>query len=481
MTVRYGWNDSDGPPVLNGLCGTLVNVLDALLVNGYGNHASQGWSILNNANLVTISGFGVPFQCTGTNTGGSATTLIDTATNFKAAGVIFGMCVYVAGYGPAVISNITTTTNANDTLTFAAGGPNMTSSGQTYYILSNRRAYKQPAGSNGMIFRVEDTGMGLATNGHWGSVYGFEQFTKFVTGLATGGGTTSLIDTTHNFVTDGVVVGNIVRLFISGVPTGGQITNAVITSITTTTNPNDTLNFTAGTNTPTFASGCCYCIDVGINVFPGTAQLSTDAYPLGGGTLMKSQTNNGTTTWWWMFANGKIFHFVHDPYTSNQYNNCTTFGDIFSYKYGADPYCTILKTDNGLSYPGNFPALCALSATQPGNWMARTAAGIGTAIRVGIHTDFIKNGGVNYMGQGGLTYPHGVDGSLVLAPIWIHESAAIGVRGILPGVWSPMHAKGILNTGDTFAGVASLPGRTFEYISNMGASYSCVFETSPTW
>lgn len=57
-------------------------------------------------------------------------------------------------------------------------------------------------------------------------------------GTSTGGSTTSLIDTTKNFVTEGVVVGD-------------QVWNTTntekgfVTSITTTTNPNDTLNFAA--------------------------------------------------------------------------------------------------------------------------------------------------------------------------------------------------------------------------------------------
>lgn len=480
MTVRYAWSDNLAP-TLNGICGSLVNVLDAILLYGYGNFQPQGWSLLNNSLMVPVSGVSTPYQWTGTNTGGSATTLIDTASDFKAKGVIPGMSVFTSGYSSAVISAISTTTNPNDTLTFASGGPNYTSGGQTYYILSNRRAYKQPAGSNGMVLRVEDTGQGAAASGLDAYFYGFEKFTKFVTGKATGGSSTTLVDTTKNFVTEGVVVGNTVRQYVTGAGTGGQITNAVITSITTTTNTNDTINYTSGTNTPTFAADACYCIDVGINVFPTTALLSTDSFGLGGARWAKSHANDTGVTWWWCVGNGKIFHFMKDIWTSNQYWNGITFGDILSYKYGADPYCTILICDNTGSYPNNWYTMSqALATTLAGHYIARTAAGTGGAIRVAKSSDYIKTGGVAVVGSGGLTYPHGVDGSMVLAPLWIHESVAVGIRGILPGVWCPCHIGTSLSMGDTFGGVASLPGRTFEWI-RLQSSGAVAIETSPTW
>ena len=59
-----------------------------------------------------------------------------------------------------------------------------------------------------------------------------------VEGTATGGSTTTLIDTTTNFVDEGVLVGDTVQ-------NTSNKEASIITSITTTTNTNDTLNFTA--------------------------------------------------------------------------------------------------------------------------------------------------------------------------------------------------------------------------------------------
>lgn len=44
MTVRVYKSTDDGAPVLNGLAGSLITVLDAVLVNGYGTMAAAGWT-----------------------------------------------------------------------------------------------------------------------------------------------------------------------------------------------------------------------------------------------------------------------------------------------------------------------------------------------------------------------------------------------------------------------------------------------------
>src|SRR4030042_1825097 len=71
-----------------------------------------------------------------------------------------------------------------------------------------------------------------------------------VFGTATGGGTTSLIDTTKNFSTDGIIIGS----KVINVTDGGETQSSGVLSITTTTNPYDTLNFSALT-AGSFAGG----------------------------------------------------------------------------------------------------------------------------------------------------------------------------------------------------------------------------------
>lgn len=73
----------------------------------------------------------------------------------------------------------------------------------------------------------------------------YDNIGKGTKSVVTGGSTTTLVDTTKNFVTEGIAVND----KVTNLKTGIEYT---VTSISTTTNTNDTLNFTAsGTNTNT--------------------------------------------------------------------------------------------------------------------------------------------------------------------------------------------------------------------------------------
>lgn len=72
-----------------------------------------------------------------------------------------------------------------------------------------------------------------------------------INGIATGGGTTSLIDITKNWVDEGIVLGS----RVVNVTDSGETQASGVTSITTTTNLNDTLNFGTLTGGASFAGG----------------------------------------------------------------------------------------------------------------------------------------------------------------------------------------------------------------------------------
>jgi uncharacterized phage protein gp47/JayE len=76
-----------------------------------------------------------------------------------------------------------------------------------------------------------------------------------ITGTATGGSTIKLIDTTSNFTTLGVIAGSIVY----NLTDGGQ---SVVATISTTTNTNDSLNFSALSGGNTFTSADSYRVVV---------------------------------------------------------------------------------------------------------------------------------------------------------------------------------------------------------------------------
>ncbi len=88
-----------------------------------------------------------------------------------------------------------------------------------------------------------------------------------VFGTATSGSSSVLVDTSTNFVTAGAAVNQ--RVVTSGSTSSNFYKAGKITSITTTTNENDTLNFAAwgATGAPTFAAGTKYVIITNANQY----------------------------------------------------------------------------------------------------------------------------------------------------------------------------------------------------------------------
>jgi hypothetical protein len=84
---------------------------------------------INQTKITTDNAGDVTF--TGTATGGSTVTLVDTATNFVSEGIKVGTIVTRTLGGTSTVVTISTTTNLNDTLNFAA------LSGGTAFVLGN--------------------------------------------------------------------------------------------------------------------------------------------------------------------------------------------------------------------------------------------------------------------------------------------------------------------------------------------------------
>jgi hypothetical protein len=214
----------------------------------------------------------------------------------------------------------------------------------------------------------------------------------------------------------------------------------------------------------------------GTQPFPTAVQLT------GGLFQYRSSTADATVRPWQMFSNGKIFYFF------NQYSGLTTvgngmcFGDITSYK-NADAYHTIVIGDIASSATTTSIRIANAAATlaaSSGHYIARSYTAVSGAVNVGKHLNSVFCNGATDIGAGGMTYPVGVEGGIMLSPIWISETTN-GIRGHLPGLWAPCHNRP-LSHGDTFSGVSGTPleGKTFEVI-NVSAAGQLIVETSDTW
>lgn len=449
MTVTVYRSTDGSAPTLTNAIGQMLLLLDAILVDGYAGKSSQGWtkSTLN--------------TCTGIATGGANNKLIDTGSDFIAKGVFIGQGVVRNADGKiGYITSISTTTNPNDTLNYTSGGTAPTFANlDAYTILAHRRVYTPPAGSLGRPLVVSDFGFGATT---YCRVQGWESFTGFVPGKATGGANNKLIDTTKEFVNAGVVVGNWVRRTADN-------KSAQITSISTTTNANDTLNFTAGTYTPTFAANDGYEVLVGIGQFPTDTQQTS--YLAGG--MYTTKSSSAIARDWILVGNGKLFHFANCyGGSANQWNGMS-YGD-FTPVLGGDVYATIIWATGAAGSPGWLG--------KASLWVPRIYAGTGIAYNIVLLGTILTN--ATYVGYSTMTYPNPEDSRLYLAKLMITE-ASLNLRGVLPGIWEPLHAKTNFTSLDTCNGTGNLAGKTFIVIrctTYGGSEFSGAFlETSDTW
>jgi hypothetical protein len=166
MTVRLYRSTDFGAPVLNGVAGALVNLLDKCLIDGFG------------AQAVTI-----------TRTGSVAT-----ITTTSPHGLVRLAKYTISGADQAEYNGdkSVTVTGAN-TLTFVVSGTPATPATGTVagklagagwskaFAASNKAAYKQGAGSNGFYMRIDDTGIGGAG---FAKFIGYEQMTTVDVGTA---------------------------------------------------------------------------------------------------------------------------------------------------------------------------------------------------------------------------------------------------------------------------------------------------------
>lgn len=229
-------------------------------------------------------------------------------------------------------------------------------------------------------------------------------------------------------------------------------------------------------------------ISTGSGAFPTVAQLPNGIMIFKGSTASVNVVGTG----WTFYSNEKIFHLLTkggNPGNATAAVVATsifTFGDFDTLKVG-DTFNTMIS--------GCFANYNPTAAVDPsivlniadvnlhgGCYIARAYTQLGSAIQ----GSKVSNTAGNFSGRigaGSLTYPSAIDGGLLMSPIFLQEGLS-GVRGRIPGLWSPLHNRPLVN-GDTFSGVDGMSASTFEAINLgylAGALSGQVFmESSDTW
>lgn len=224
-------------------------------------------------------------------------------------------------------------------------------------------------------------------------------------------------------------------------------------------------------------------IDSGTNAFPTAAQVSGGLY------LNKSATSDSTARAWMVVATDRLAYLhINGATTAGQLSTVYALGDIKSYA-ASDQYATALiaSVSYSASAIASYEAIAltnALGATSTGHYLARSYTQAGGSIAFGKHGDAAKAKSLTAkLGAAGLTYPSETDGGLYLTPVFVHE--AVVLRGEMPGLWAPLHARPLTH-GDTVSGTGALAGKTFIALNVDGTSVSAAngqvfLETSNTW
>jgi len=212
----------------------------------------------------------------------------------------------------------------------------------------------------------------------------------------------------------------------------------------------------------------------GSNAFPTDIQIPSGLY------LSKSASSDSVERAWVLYCNGPLFYLVVNQSSLADWSASSNigFGDFQSYR-GGDAFNTILMAATGAWSSSSSLQNLSVRFTSliAGHYIARTHAQTGTAVQCSKGTDAFKGDGQTAMGATGQIYPAPADGGLYVSPVWISENST--VRGVLPGIYSPLHARPI-DTGDIWVPTGDLVGKTFEAINAPNAS-QMFFEISDTW
>jgi hypothetical protein len=261
----------------------------------------------------------------------------------------------------------------------------------------------------------------------------------------------------------------------------------------------DVDNSTAGASGSWYAKVRGYetmtAVGTGTNPFPTVAQLATMYWE------HSQETLSATSVQWMVVGTNKMFYLwikmistdINAP--NGDFGDMYCFGDMTSFRAG-DAYNTMIMgkiNRQTVTTQSSFAidVTTNVGAATSGHYITRSFTQNGASVTCGKTTDNAKGNaqlGIGFGNSTALLYPNNPDGGLYMAPIWIHEDSTRALRGVLPGLWAPLHNKPLV-THDTFPGTGNLAGKSFEalttksWVTTLSATAvgQLFLETSNTW
>lgn len=209
------------------------------------------------------------------------------------------------------------------------------------------------------------------------------------------------------------------------------------------------------------------------DVDTGTGPFPTAALVAGGGYWAKSSVASGTARAWRIRADAAGFE-ISVMYDGISWSTAW-FGDLLR-EAPTDEAAVLLTCGETTSFNTMGNLLTVNDST--GRFMPRAYTQAGGAVRAREFCHPLSGSGAGF---GGLAYPAPGSGLLYVTPIEVWEGGAV-FRGVLPGVYAPLHAQSQLTDGAVETSVAGLLGRRFviqKSITGSGAGALLIDATGP--
>jgi hypothetical protein len=230
----------------------------------------------------------------------------------------------------------------------------------------------------------------------------------------------------------------------------------------------------------------------GTGLFPIAGQTA------GGAPIRKSLAQDMALKPWVAFADGRTFYlFIQTGDVSATYAGFM-FGDIYSYLSGDAYKCAIIgggsETGSTLTAHSFGLMMIAQLSNEGGHYISRNFSGIGGS------SPFMKIGDASLMANpsasasgvsGALVFPNQSDGGLDVAQMRVVDgttpgnvslTGGINLRGRLRGLYMVAHPNTSFADGDTFNGIGEFAGRSFVIVKLVlgSASVSALYAVETT-
>ena len=212
------------------------------------------------------------------------------------------------------------------------------------------------------------------------------------------------------------------------------------------------------------------CFETMSDVNTGTGLSPLDSQVNGGFYVYKS--NSASIRPWRFYSNGKIVYFFIDLTGFAAWQSGFLFGDLNSF-VANDSYGTLVSGSLASNGVWSFSNLNNASNVC----LARAYDQLGSSIYAARYSH-VKTSYFGYTG-GAQPFPRRADNKLSLWPVEVWDTT-IDARGLLPGLWNPIH-NGDIPEGYEFTSIPALPGRTLKTQASGAAIRQCLMDLTGPW